>query len=186
MKQVVKEAMGDYTVEEFRFLVRCQECGGIMAQQSHPLFQNRRGTGIGGYARSSHALRARREAAREKAAAGGRRDFSKLLSGLRQAGVRPMLSDLRGSGSCVPVRTNCGCPAGLWPGETSDAREPPAVTENYNRSEMEPYEHEETERECKRLLGRSLCLVTVMGMLVPMAMADELGKVPGSSDTKHV
>lgn len=30
MKQVIKEAMGDCsTVEEFRFLVRCQECGGI-------------------------------------------------------------------------------------------------------------------------------------------------------------
>lgn len=34
-----------------------------------------------------------------------------------------------------------------------------------------------------RLLSRLLCLVTVMGMLVPMALADELGKVPGSSDT---
>ncbi|WP_418913315.1 hypothetical protein [Agathobaculum sp.] len=30
MKRVVKEAMGDCsTVEEFRFLVRCQKCGGI-------------------------------------------------------------------------------------------------------------------------------------------------------------
>ena len=30
MKRVVKEAMGDCsTVEEFRFLVRCQECSGI-------------------------------------------------------------------------------------------------------------------------------------------------------------
>ena len=30
MKRVGKEAMGDCsTVEEFRFLVRCQECGGI-------------------------------------------------------------------------------------------------------------------------------------------------------------
>lgn len=30
MKRVVEEAMGDCsTVEEFRFLVRCQECGGI-------------------------------------------------------------------------------------------------------------------------------------------------------------
>ena len=34
-----------------------------------------------------------------------------------------------------------------------------------------------------RLLSRLLCLVTAMGMLVPMALADELGKVPGSSDT---
>ena len=34
-----------------------------------------------------------------------------------------------------------------------------------------------------RLLSRLLCLVTVMGRLVPMALADELGKVPGSSDT---
>ena len=34
-----------------------------------------------------------------------------------------------------------------------------------------------------RLLSRLLCFVTAMGMLVPMALADELGKVPGSSDT---
>ena len=34
-----------------------------------------------------------------------------------------------------------------------------------------------------RLLSRLLCLVTAMGMLVPMALADELGRVPGSSDT---
>lgn len=34
-----------------------------------------------------------------------------------------------------------------------------------------------------RLLSRLLCLVTAMGMLVPMALADEWGKVPGSSDT---
>lgn len=34
-----------------------------------------------------------------------------------------------------------------------------------------------------KFLSRLLCLVTVMGMLVPMALADELGKVPGSSDT---
>ena len=34
-----------------------------------------------------------------------------------------------------------------------------------------------------RLLSRLLCLVTAMGMLIPMALADELGKVPGSSDT---
>ena len=34
-----------------------------------------------------------------------------------------------------------------------------------------------------KFLSRLLCLVTVMGMLVPMALADELGKVPASSDT---
>lgn len=34
-----------------------------------------------------------------------------------------------------------------------------------------------------KLLSRLLCLVTVMGMLVPMALADEWGRVPGSSDT---
>lgn len=34
-----------------------------------------------------------------------------------------------------------------------------------------------------RLLSRLLCLVTVMGILVPMALADEWGRVPGSSDT---
>ena len=34
-----------------------------------------------------------------------------------------------------------------------------------------------------KFLSRLLCLVTAMGMLVPMALADELGRVPGSSDT---
>ena len=34
-----------------------------------------------------------------------------------------------------------------------------------------------------KFLSRLLCLVTAMGMLIPMALADELGKVPGSSDT---
>lgn len=34
-----------------------------------------------------------------------------------------------------------------------------------------------------KFLSRLLCLVTAMRMLVPMALADELGKVPGSSDT---
>ena len=32
-----------------------------------------------------------------------------------------------------------------------------------------------------KFLSRLLCLVTVMGMLVPMALADEWGRVPGSS-----
>ena len=35
-----------------------------------------------------------------------------------------------------------------------------------------------------KFLSRLLCLVTVMGMLVPMALADELGKEPGSSNTQ--
>ena len=34
-----------------------------------------------------------------------------------------------------------------------------------------------------KFLSRLLCLVTAMGMLVPMSLADELGRVPGSSDT---
>ena len=34
-----------------------------------------------------------------------------------------------------------------------------------------------------KFLSRLLCLVMVLGMLVPMALADELGRVPGSSDT---
>ena len=41
------------------------------------------------------------------------------------------------------------------------------------------------QKNAGRLLSRLLCLVTAMGMLVPMALADELGKVPGSSDTKR-
>ena len=35
-----------------------------------------------------------------------------------------------------------------------------------------------------KFLSRLLCLATVMGMLVPMALADELGKEPGSSNTQ--
>ena len=70
-----------------------------MAQQSHPLFQSRRGAGIGGDAHDPpHALRAGTGGRTGKGRGGGRRVFQ-LLSGLRQAGVRPMLSDLRGSGS---------------------------------------------------------------------------------------
>ena len=70
-----------------------------MAQQSHPLFQSRRGAGVGGNAHDPpHALRAGTGGRPGKGRGGGRRVFQ-LLSGLRQAGVRPMLSDLRESGA---------------------------------------------------------------------------------------
>ena len=49
MKRVMKEAMGDCsTTGEFRFLVRCQECGSDLAQQPRSFFQSRRGAGDGG------------------------------------------------------------------------------------------------------------------------------------------
>lgn len=71
MKRVVKEAMGDCsTVEEFRFLVRCQECGGIW--HSRPIRFSKAGAepapeGMRTILRTLYERE--REAAREKAAA---------------------------------------------------------------------------------------------------------------------
>lgn len=71
MKRVVKEAMGDCsTVEEFRFLVRCQECGGIW--HSTPIRFSKAGAepeseGMRTIFRTLYERE--REAAREKAAA---------------------------------------------------------------------------------------------------------------------
>lgn len=71
MKRVVKEAMGDCsTVEEFRFLVRCQECGGIW--HSSPIRFSKAGAepeseGMRTILRTLYERE--REAAREKAAA---------------------------------------------------------------------------------------------------------------------
>lgn len=71
MKRVVREAMGDCsTVEEFRFLVRCQECGGIW--HSSPIRFSKAGAepeseGMRTILRTLYERE--REAAREKAAA---------------------------------------------------------------------------------------------------------------------
>lgn len=71
MKRVVKEAMGDCsTVGEFRFLVRCQECGGIW--HSSPIRFSKAGAepeseGMRTILRTLYERE--REAAREKAAA---------------------------------------------------------------------------------------------------------------------
>lgn len=71
MKRVVKEAMGDCsTVEEFRFLVRCQECGGIW--HSTPIRFSKAGAepepeGMRTILRTLYERE--REAAREKATA---------------------------------------------------------------------------------------------------------------------
>ena len=71
MKRVVKEAMGDCsTVEEFRFLVRCQECGGIW--HSSPIRFSKAGAEpeLEGMRTIFRTLYEReREAAREMAAA---------------------------------------------------------------------------------------------------------------------
>ena len=71
MKRVVKEAMGDCsTVEEFRFLVRCQECGGIW--HSSPIRFSKAGAEpeLEGMRTILRTLYEReREAAREMAAA---------------------------------------------------------------------------------------------------------------------
>ena len=71
MKRVVKEATGDCsTVEEFRFLVRCQECGGIW--HSSPIRFSKAGAepeseGMRTILRTLYERE--REAAREKATA---------------------------------------------------------------------------------------------------------------------
>ena len=78
MKRVVKEAMGDCsTVEEFRFLVRCQECGGIW--HSSPIRFSKAGTrpeteGMRTVFRTLYERE--REASREKAAAEASEIFS--------------------------------------------------------------------------------------------------------------
>lgn len=78
MKRVVKEAMGDCsTVEEFRFLVRCQECGGIW--HSTPIRFSKAGAEpeLEGMRTILRTLYEReREAAREKAAAEAAEIFS--------------------------------------------------------------------------------------------------------------
>ena len=119
MKRVVKEAMGDCsTVEEFRFLVRCQECGGIW--HSSPIRFSKAGAepepeGMRTIFRTLYERE--REAARER--------VFQLLSCLRQTGVRPMLSDLRGSGSVHCLRESiagarrCCGRGGLRPTEST-------------------------------------------------------------------
>lgn len=78
MKRVVKEAMGDCsTVEEFRFLVRCQECGGIW--HSSPIRFSKAGAepeseGMRTILRTLYERE--KEAAREKAAAEAAEIFS--------------------------------------------------------------------------------------------------------------
>lgn len=78
MKRVVKEAMGDCsTVEEFRFLVRCQECGGIW--HSTPIRFSKAGAepepeGMRTILRTLYERE--REAAREMAAAEAAEIFS--------------------------------------------------------------------------------------------------------------
>ena len=78
MKRVVKEAMGDCsTVEEFRFLVRCQECSGIW--HSSPIRFSK--AGVEPKPEGMHTIlrtlyEREREAAREKAAAEASEIFS--------------------------------------------------------------------------------------------------------------
>ena len=71
MKQIIKEAMGDCsTIEEFRFFLRCQECG--RTWHSSPVRFSKAGTkpeteGMRTVFRTLYERE--REAAREKAAA---------------------------------------------------------------------------------------------------------------------
>ena len=96
-----------------------------MAQQSHPLFQSRRRAGDRGDAHGvPNALRAGTGGIPGKSCSRGLRDLQPVPC-LRQASVRPMLSDLRGSGSvhclCESIagaRRCCGR-GGLRPTEST-------------------------------------------------------------------
>ena len=112
MKQVIKEAMGDCsTIGEFRFLLRCQECG--RTWHSSPVRFSKAGTkpeteGMRGV---PDALRAGTGGCTGKGRGGGLRDIQPMPC-LRQTGVQPLLPDLRGSGSIkmrqmsLPAYTN--------------------------------------------------------------------------------
>ena len=92
MKRIMKEAMGDCsTVEEFRFLVRCRECG--RTWHSSPVRFSKAGAepkteGMSAIFRTLYERE--RDAAREKAAA----EASEIFSRCPVCGRRPLLSDL--------------------------------------------------------------------------------------------
>lgn len=127
MKRVVKEAMGDCsTVEEFRFLVRCQECGGIW--HSRPIRFSKAGAepeseGMRTILRTLYERE--REAAREKAAAEAAEFFNYCPVCGRLVCDRCFLicEDLD---LCIACAKALQVRGDVVAGETSDAREPPA------------------------------------------------------------
>ena len=127
MKRVVKEAMGDCsTVEEFRFLVRCQECGGIW--HSSPIRFSKAGAepepeGMRTILRTLYERE--REAAREKAAAEASEIFSQCPVCGRLVCDRCFLicEDLDLCTACAKALQVRG---DVVAGETSSSRELPA------------------------------------------------------------
>lgn len=115
MKRVMKEAMGDCsTTGEFRFLVRCQECG--RTWHSSPVRFSKAGAEpeTEGMRTIFHALyEQEREAAREKAAAEASEIFSRCPVCGRLVCDRCFLicEDLD---LCMPARKRYRCAATLW------------------------------------------------------------------------
>lgn len=127
MKRVVKEAMGDCsTVEEFRFLVRCQECGGIWHSSSIRFSKAGAEPEPEGMRTIFRTLYEReREAAREKAAAEAAEIFNYCSVCGRLVCDRCFLicEDLD---LCTACANKLRVRGRIVAGETSDAREPPA------------------------------------------------------------
>lgn len=130
MKRVVKEAMGDCsTVEEFRFLVRCQECGGIW--HSSPIRFSKAGAepeseGMRTILRTLYERE--REAAREKAAAEAAEFFNYCPVCGRLVCDRCFLI------CALPVRKHCRCAAMLWQGRSpTHGEHPPNQPEEFQR-----------------------------------------------------
>mgnify|MGYP007069012205 CR=1 FL=1 len=127
MKQVIKEAMGDCsTIEEFRFLLRCQECG--RTWRSSPVRFSKADAEPETEARQVifRALYAReREAAREKAAAEASEIFSQCPVCGRLVCDRCFLicEDLDLCAACAKALQVRG---DIVAGETSSPREFPA------------------------------------------------------------
>ena len=115
MKQVIKEAMGDCsTIGDFRFLLRCQECG--RTWHSSPVRFSKAGTepeteGMRAVFRTLYERE--RAAAREKAAAEASEIFSQCPVCGRLVCDRCFLI-------CeiwiyaLPARKHCRCAAMLW------------------------------------------------------------------------
>lgn len=127
MKQVIKEAMGDCsTIEEFRFFLRCQECG--RTWHSSPVRFSKAGTrpeteGMRTVFRTLYERE--REASREKAAAEASEIFSQCPVCGRLVCDHCFLicEDLD---LCTACANKLRVRGRIVAGETSDAREPPA------------------------------------------------------------
>ena len=127
MKQVIKEAMGDCsTIEEFRFFLRCQECG--RTWHSSLVRFSKAGTrpeteGMRTVFRTLYERE--REASREKAAAEASEIFSQCPVCGRLVCDRCFLicEDLD---LCIACAKALRVRGRIVAGETSDAREPPA------------------------------------------------------------